>query len=135
MKTYTVLKLGTTTQFEADKHTIDSLINRGYKFIREIEAESKSQAQAAYKLVEKESVKEPSHKNPSGYLGLISVLFCASSIIGCLVFAFMGFEAAGTYRTRDFAPIYFASAAASFLLTLLIHSASKTLIYIANKLD
>ncbi|HBC3358703.1 TPA: hypothetical protein KDX62_001568 [Vibrio parahaemolyticus] len=137
MSKYTVLKLGGTTQFERERATVDSLINKGYKFVCEIEAADRIEAQKKYskeyKATNGEVVGEL--KNPAGYLSVCSTIFTILSIIGCLILIIMGFESAESYRTREFAVLYFVGAGACLLVTLLIHSISKTLIYIANKIS
>ncbi|EPM8296277.1 TPA: hypothetical protein ACGUTS_004685 [Vibrio vulnificus] len=136
MNKYTVLKLGGTTQFESERVAVDRLINSGYKFVCEIEAADRVEAQKKYSneyKVTNEVVGEL--KSPASYLRVCSTIFTILSIVGCLILILMGFEAAESYRTRDFAVLYFVGAGASLLVTLLIHSISKTLIYIANKVS
>ena len=48
MNKYTVLKLGGTTQFESERVAVDRLINSGYKFVCEIEASDRVEAQKKY---------------------------------------------------------------------------------------
>ncbi|MGR3024540.1 hypothetical protein [Vibrio vulnificus] len=133
---YTVLKLGGTTQFESERVAVDRFINSGYKFVCEIEAADRVEAQKKYSNEHKATNEVAGElKNPASYLKVCSTIFMTLSIVGCLILVLMGFEVAESYRTRDFAVFYFVGAAASLLVTLLIHSISKTLIYIANKVS
>lgn len=136
MSKYSVLKLGDKIQIEQDQLAIDKLVNSGYRIVREIEANSLGDARYKYEnnSGNSKSTNLPATKteNPIGYLKTTSTLFFALSVIGCLVLIFLGFEASDSYGARSFAVIYFASAFASFLFALLVHSACKVLIFVAE---
>jgi hypothetical protein len=137
MNKYKVLELGDQTEFETEQSKIDSLLKAGYKIIGEIEASSVGDAR--YKNAHSSAqtadlgAESTASKNPSSYLEVTSTLFLLLSLIGCLVLLILGFEAGESYETRRYAVLYYTSAFACFIITLLIHSVCRSIIYIANK--
>ncbi|CAI3804419.1 hypothetical protein [Rheinheimera sp. MM224] len=137
MNKYKILKLGEKTEFETDQLKIDALLEAGYKIISEIEASSVGDAR--YKNAHRSAqttdlgAESTASKNPSSYLEVTSTLFLLLSLIGCLVLLTLGFDARDSYETRRYAVLYFTSAFACFVITLLIHSVCRSIIYIANK--
>ena len=137
MNKYKILTLGDKTEFETEQSKIDSWLGVGYKIVGEIDASSIGDARykngnttlqtSALGTVSTES------KNPSSYLKVTSTLFLVLSLIGCLILISLGLDASDSYETRRYAGIYYASAFASFVVTLLIHSVCKLLIFIASK--
>jgi hypothetical protein len=136
MNKYTVLKLGDKTQIEQEQSAIDKLVSSGYRIVREIEANSIGDARYKYENnsnnQQNNSLPITKTENPSGYLKVTSTLFLVLSVIGCLILLFLGFEASDSYDTRRFSVIYFAGAGACFLMTILVHSICKVLIFIAD---
>lgn len=137
MNNYKILKLGEKTEFETDQLKIDGLLEAGYKIIGEIEASSVGDAR--YKNAHSSAqtadlgAESTASKNPSSYLEVTSTLFLLLSLIGCLVLLTLGFDARDSYETRRYAVLYYTSAFACFVITLLIHSVCRSIIYIANK--
>ena len=139
MNKYKVLELGDKTEFETEQPKIDSLLKEGYKIVAEVEGSSIGYARYKYEKYHTGAktsdleVENKESKNPSSYLEVTSTLFLLLSLIGCLVLLSLGFDAGDSYETRRYAVLYYTSAFACFVITLLIHSVCRSIIYIANK--
>lgn len=139
MNKYKVLELGDQTEFETEQSKIDNLLKAGYKIVSEVEGSSIGYARYKYEKYHTSAkttdleIESKESKNPSSYLEVTSTLFLLLSLIGCLVLLILGFEAGESYETRRYAVLYYTSAFACFIITLLIHSVCRSIIYIANK--
>lgn len=133
MREFTVLKIGNVVKFELDEKEINILINKGYKVIGAVEADSVGDARSKFESSEEKYTSGKENPSPVGYLKLSSNLFFFFSILAALILIFAGFNATGSYSGRRFAIYYFASGFSVFLVSMLTHSACKALIYIANK--
>ncbi len=129
MKMYTVLSLGETTKFVDDQKEVESLCKSGYKVVTEIEAKGRIEAQIIYNA----KTIDEKEENPAKYLTITSNIFLVFSLLGCLFLLSQGYEASSSYRTKAMSPYFYSGALVSGLTVLLIHSACRVLIYIANK--
>ncbi len=139
MDKYKILNKGDKTEFESEQTNINRWLEVGYKIVGEIDANSigearyKHENKSATAHISGPAISSHESENPTGYLKVTSTLFLVLSLIGCIFLVSQGLEASDSFETRRYAGIYYASAFSCFVLTLLIHSVCRLLVYIANK--
>ncbi|EKO3964599.1 hypothetical protein EI372_07900 [Vibrio fluvialis] len=135
MKTYSVLKNEDSISIESNQEQIEKFVSSGYEVVAEINAMSPSDAQLKYEELLRRKREPGKESNPAGYLNVVSTVFIAISLIACLALFIAGSNMKDGYYEQNawMAKYFYISGAAWFIISLLIHSACRCLIYITKK--